>query len=80
MMQCNISQDLIMYSSIGKFEGRKLVAEFDALLIELYGRNMTDAKITRQDAIAAITAAGSARKAVEILGAARGLTQDQKAA
>jgi hypothetical protein len=41
---------------------------------------MTDAKITRQDAIAAITAAGSARKAVEILGAARGLTQDQKAA
>ncbi len=69
-----------MYSSIGKFEARKLIAEFDALLIQLYGRNMTDAKITRQDAVATITSAGSARKAVEILGAARGLTQDQKAA
>lgn len=69
-----------MYSNIGKFEGRKLVAEFDALLIQIYGRNMTDAKITRQDAVAAIAETGSARKAVEMLGAARGLTPEQKAA
>jgi hypothetical protein len=50
-----------MYSNIGKFEGRKLVAEFDALLIQLHGRNMTDAKITRQEAIASITAHGPGR-------------------
>lgn len=68
-----------MYSSIGKFEARKLVAEFDALLIQLYGRNMTDAKITRQEAVAGINAHGSARKAVEVLSAERGL-QAQKAA
>ncbi len=71
--------DHIMYSNIGKFEARKLIAEFDALLIQLYGRNMTDAKITRQDAVAAIAATGSAQKAVETLSAARGL-QQQKAA
>ena len=56
-----------MYSNIGKFEARKLVAEFDALLIELYGRNMTDAGISRQQAIVAITTLGSTRKAVEML-------------
>jgi hypothetical protein len=68
-----------MYSNIGKFEARKLIADFDALLIQLYGLNMTDAKITRQDAVAAIDTTGSTRSAVEILGAARGL-QEQKAA
>jgi hypothetical protein len=62
-----------MYSNIGKFEARKLVTVFDALLIELYGRNMTDAKITRQEALVAITTVGSTRKAVEFLGVARGL-------
>lgn len=62
-----------MYSNIGKFEARKLVTEFDALLIELYGRNMTDAKITRQEALVAIDTVGSTRKAVEFLGMARGL-------
>lgn len=60
-----------MYSNIGKFEARKLVAEFDALLIELYGRNMTDAGISRQQAIVAITTLGSTRKAVEMLGERR---------
>jgi hypothetical protein len=72
-------KDFTMYSNIGKFEGRKLVAEFDALLIQLYGLNMTDAKITRQDAVAAITELGSARKAVEVLSAARGLQQPKAA-
>ncbi len=60
-----------MYSNIGKFEARKLVAEFDALLIELYGRNMTDAGISREQAITAINALGSTRKAVEVLGEGR---------
>jgi hypothetical protein len=69
----------MMYSNIGKFEARKLIADFDALLIQLYGLNMTDAKITRQDAVAAINTAGSTRSAVETLGAARGLLE-QKAA
>ncbi len=66
-----------MYSSVGKFEARKLIAEFDALLIQLYGRNMTDARITRDEAIVAINAAETIREAVESLGTARGL---QKAA
>ena len=68
-----------MYSNIGKFEGRKLVAEFDALLIQLHGRNMTDAKITRQEAIAAITAHGSAQAAVDALGIQRGWQQAKAA-
>jgi hypothetical protein len=62
-----------MYSNIGKFEARKIVAEFDALLIQLYGLNMTDARITRQDVMMAVGAAESVRQAVEQFGAARGL-------
>ena len=68
-----------MYSNIGKFEARKLISEFDALLIQTYDRNMTDAKITRQEAIAEITRHGSVPEAVEALGLARGL-QERKAA
>jgi len=83
MMQRTIARIRIaegtMYSNIGKFEGRKLVAEFDALLIQLYGRNMTDAKITRQEAIAAITTHGSAQAAVDALGVVRGWQQAKAA-
>lgn len=62
-----------MFSSVGKFEARKLIADFDGLLIQLYGRNMTDARISRDEAILAIKAAPSVRDAVERLGAERGL-------
>lgn len=61
------------YSSIGKFEARKLIADFDSLLIDRYGVNMTDARVTRQEALRAIDAEGSAAKAVESIGRARGL-------
>lgn len=62
-----------MFSSVGKFEARKLIADFDGLLIQIYGRNMTDARITRDEAILAIKSAPSIREAVESLGASRGL-------
>jgi hypothetical protein len=62
-----------MFSSVGKFEARKLIADFDGLLIQIYGRNMTDARITRDEAILAIKSAPSVREAVESLGTARGL-------
>ena len=69
----NRQQRTAMYSNVGKFEARKMVAEFDALLIQLYGRNMTDARISREEAIAVITNTDSVRKAVEHLGGQRGL-------
>lgn len=61
------------FSSIGKFEARKLIADFDALLIDRYGVNMTDARVSRHEALTAIAAEGSAAKAVDSLGRARGL-------
>ncbi len=61
-----------MYSNVGKFESRKVIAEFDALLIQLYSRNMTDARITRQEAMQAMSEADSVRDAVVVLGTLRG--------
>jgi hypothetical protein len=72
MLQRNIQQRDTMYSSIGKFESRKAIAEFDALLIQLYGRNMTDAHITRQEALHAMSTTDSVREAVVQLGTLRG--------
>lgn len=58
---------------IGKFEALKIVNEFDRTLIEMFGINMTDARITRYEALAAIAEAGSVRKAAESFGQRRGI-------
>lgn len=60
-------------SPIGKFEMRKIINEFDATLITLFGMNMRDAAISRQDALNAYTEAQCPRKAAEISGLRRGL-------
>lgn len=55
-------------NKIGKFEALKIVNEFDRTLIELFGINMTDARITRYEALATIEEVRSVRKAAEIFG------------
>jgi hypothetical protein len=58
---------------IGKFEGRKIVEEFDSVLIEIFGRNMSDAGITRFDALSAFEETQNVRKAAELAGTRLGL-------
>jgi len=60
-------------NSIGKFEVRKIVNQFDASLIELFGVNMSDAGISRHEAMNAYTEVNCPRKAAEIFGQRRGL-------
>jgi hypothetical protein len=58
---------------VGKFEMRKLINEFDATLIRLYGQNMCDASISRYEAIEACTHYGNPSKAAEVFGMRCGL-------
>lgn len=60
-------------SKVGKFESLKIVNEFDQSLIELFGINMTDARITRYEVLEACNKLGSARQAAEAFGAQRGM-------
>lgn len=62
-------------SKVGKFESLQIVNEFDRALIELYGINMTDARVTRYEALASYGEVGCARKAAELLGAQRGMAR-----
>lgn len=62
-------------NKVGKFEALKIVNEFDSALIELYGINMTDARISRYEALATIEETRCARKAAEQFGARRGMTR-----
>jgi len=61
-------------SKVGKFESLKIVNELDRALIDVYGINMTDARITRYEALASITECGSVTAAAELLGKKRGFT------
>ena len=62
------------FNKVGKFEGMKIVKEFDQILAELYGVNMTDAGITRFEALSAVEqASGDAREAVDVIGKKRGM-------
>lgn len=62
-------------SKVGKFETRRKVNEFDAALIELFGTNMTDAGISRFEALSLIDEIGDIRRAAELLGERRGLAR-----
>lgn len=64
---------IMSMNSIGKFEMRKIVNEFDSTLIELFGVNMSDVGITRHEAVNAFNEMHSARKAAEAYGQRRGL-------
>ena len=61
-------------SRIGKYEMLKIVNEFDATLINLFGVNMLDAAITRHEALCACEEVRCPRKAAEIFGLRRGLS------
>jgi hypothetical protein len=58
---------------IGKFESLKIVNEVDKALIELYGINITDARITRYEVLAAYDETGCAKKAAERFGRQLGM-------
>lgn len=60
-------------TKVGKFESLKILNEFDQSLIELFGINMTDARITRYEVLEACNKLGSARKAADAFGAQRGI-------
>jgi hypothetical protein len=60
-------------NNIGKFEMLKIVNEFDATLIRLYGVNMLDAAVTRFEALNAYDEVHCPRKAAEIYGQRHGL-------
>lgn len=60
-------------NNIGKFDMRNIVNEFDATLIEVFGVNMSDAGITRHEAVTASNEMQSARKAAEAYGRRLGL-------
>jgi hypothetical protein len=60
-------------NNIGKFEMLKIVNEFDATLIRLYGVNMLDAAINRFEALIAYDEFHCPRKAAEIYGQRHGL-------
>lgn len=65
---------------VGKFETLKIMNEFDQALIEQYGINMTDARITRYEALTAYEKTGSASKAAALLAEQRGFTPLQESA
>jgi hypothetical protein len=59
-------------SNVGKFAALKTLNAFDSALIEMFGRNMTDAHITRYEALAAIEATQGVHAAALLLGQQRG--------
>lgn len=73
MLQCRIPGTVMNLNRVGKFEALKIVNEFDKALIEMYGVNMTDARITRYEALACYEETGSAKKAAEVFGLQRGM-------
>jgi len=65
-------------SKVGKFEMRRKINEFDSALIELFGINMTDAAISRFDALTLMDETGDVRKAAELAGDKRGFARRQQ--
>ncbi len=60
-------------NKVGKFETLKIINEVDKALIEIFGINMTDAKLTRYEVLASYGETGSARRSAEQLGEMRGI-------
>lgn len=64
---------MVDITRIGKFEMRRIIDEFEATLIRLYGVNMRDAAISRLDALNLYNEVHSASRAAEICGERLGL-------
>ncbi len=62
-------------SKVGKYEGLQIVNEFDKALIELYGINMTDARITRYEVLSSYDETGCPRKSAQNFGLSKGIPQ-----
>jgi hypothetical protein len=62
-------------SQVGKFESLRIVNEFDKALIDMFGINMTDARITRYEVLASLDETGCAMKAAASFGLRRGMTR-----
>lgn len=62
-------------NAIGKFEMRSIVNELDAMLIDLYGLNLLDARISRYEALNVFSEFDCPRQAAEAIGARRGLVR-----
>lgn len=62
-------------SKVGKFESLRIVNEFDKALIDMFGINMTDARITRYEVLSSLDESGCAFKAAESFGLKRGMTR-----
>lgn len=60
-------------NGIGKFEMRKIVSDFEATLISLFGVNMLDASISRLEALNAYSDFKCPFKAAQFYGLRRGL-------
>lgn len=60
-------------NKIGKFEGLSIVNAIDRALIERYGINLTDARVTRYDALSAYADVGDAVAAADLIASQRGL-------
>ena len=55
------------FNGIGKFDMCEIIREFDATLMHLFGVNMLDAAISRQDALNAYSEVHCPRKAATML-------------
>lgn len=60
-------------NNIGKYEMLKIVNEFDATLIRLYGVNMLDAALSRYEVLGVCNEFDCPRKAAEVYGLRHGL-------
>lgn len=60
-------------SSVGKFDTLRIMNEFDSALIELFGVNMTDARVTRYEVLSTYEKTGCPRKVAEHLAGQRGI-------
>ena len=67
-------------NKVGKFEGLRIVNEFDKALIELYGINMTDARITRYEVLSSYDETGCPRKSAQNFGLSKGIPPLEQAA
>jgi hypothetical protein len=68
--ECNMNSN-----NVGKYQVLRTLNDFDQALIEVYGLNMTDARITRYEALAAVESAQGVRPAVLQIGRSRGWIQ-----
>ncbi len=62
-------------SHVGKFQMRTIVDAIDASLINRFGVNMLDARISRQEALEAYNRFNCSQQAAEYLGEQRKLTR-----